>query len=384
MFVLVGGGEDFEVVEAAAGAAEEGALAVAEFFFGWFGAVLVDGIGPAVGDAGEEVVVVFGRGVDQDGLDLLQHGGLGDGAGFVQGGGDDGSGAGGDGPGGQGRGGGFAGRGHGVAGDPGAREDGAGEGEAASGLADADPEPDPQELGGVPAPIIGRIESRGRHLHCGGCGQGIRGGCINPSGSFRGGTRPSVSGGAGSAAVIGTRFGAGYGRRRFGAPAGGPARGLARRAGGVDRGDAGPVDRGGVEQLQLLDPARNLLGHVGEVRSLPEPSQRQLPGRGLHRRFQHRQALPQNNGAAAVGRRAMPTRSRNGNAAEPAAPQQGSRTETRRYRPACGAIRCIFPNGFHRKTLSEGCDIKWETVMGAAKGCPAQSGHLRRMGTAGS
>ena len=42
VFVLVGGGEDFEVVQAAAGAAEEGALAVAEFFFGGFGAVLVD------------------------------------------------------------------------------------------------------------------------------------------------------------------------------------------------------------------------------------------------------------------------------------------------------------------------------------------------------
>ena len=56
---MVGGGEDFEVVESVAGSAEERALAVAEVFFGGFGAVLVDGVGPAVGDAGEEVVVVL-------------------------------------------------------------------------------------------------------------------------------------------------------------------------------------------------------------------------------------------------------------------------------------------------------------------------------------
>ena len=57
VFVLVGGGEDFEVVQAVAGFADEGALGVAEGFFTGFGAVGVDGVGPAAGDAGEEVGV---------------------------------------------------------------------------------------------------------------------------------------------------------------------------------------------------------------------------------------------------------------------------------------------------------------------------------------
>ncbi len=134
---MVGGGEDFEVVEAAAGAAEEGALAVAEFFFGGFGAVLVDGVGPAVGDAGEEVVVVLDRGAGSRlcSISAKVTAGVGDVADVVQGGGDDGSGAGGDGPVGQGGGGFFAGRGHGLAGDAGAGEGGGGEGEAAAGFA---------------------------------------------------------------------------------------------------------------------------------------------------------------------------------------------------------------------------------------------------------
>ncbi|MDP9693312.1 UNVERIFIED_ORG: hypothetical protein J2X79_000849 [Arthrobacter globiformis] len=55
-FVLVGGGADFEVVEAASFVVEEDALAVAEVFFGRFGAVLFEGVDPVVGDAGEEVV----------------------------------------------------------------------------------------------------------------------------------------------------------------------------------------------------------------------------------------------------------------------------------------------------------------------------------------
>ena len=139
VFVLVGGGEDFEVVEAAAGAAEEGALAVAEFFFGGFGAVLVDGVGPAVGDAGQEVVVVLDGSARQGVFHPRQGLCRGDVADAVQGGGDDGSGAGGDGPGCQGGGGFFAGRGHGLAGDPGAGQDGGGEGEAAAGFRGADP-----------------------------------------------------------------------------------------------------------------------------------------------------------------------------------------------------------------------------------------------------
>ena len=139
VFVLVGGGEDFEVVESAAGAAEEGALAVAEFFFGWFGAVLVDGVGPAVGDAGQEVVVVLDGSARQGVFHPRQGLCRGDVADAVQGGGDGGSGAGGDGPVCQGGGGFFAGRGHGLAGDPGARQDRGGEGEAAAGFRGADP-----------------------------------------------------------------------------------------------------------------------------------------------------------------------------------------------------------------------------------------------------
>ena len=122
VFVLVGGGEDFEVVESAAGAAEEGALAVAEFFFGGFGAVLVDGVGPAVGDAGQEVVVVLDGSARQGVFHPRQGLCRGDVADAVQGGGDGGSGAGGDGPVCQGGGGFFAGRGHGLAGDAGAGE----------------------------------------------------------------------------------------------------------------------------------------------------------------------------------------------------------------------------------------------------------------------
>ncbi len=62
---MVGGGEDFEVMEAVAGFADEGALGVVEGFFGGFGAVGVDGVGPAAGDAGEEVGVGGGCGVGE-------------------------------------------------------------------------------------------------------------------------------------------------------------------------------------------------------------------------------------------------------------------------------------------------------------------------------
>ena len=65
VFELVGGGEDFQVVQAVAGSADEGALELAEEFFGGFGAVLVEGVGPAAGDPGQEVGVVLGRGAGQ-------------------------------------------------------------------------------------------------------------------------------------------------------------------------------------------------------------------------------------------------------------------------------------------------------------------------------
>ncbi len=58
-FALVRGREDFQVVESAAGRAEEHALAAAEFFLGRLRTVLVDRVGPAAGDPGEEVGVVF-------------------------------------------------------------------------------------------------------------------------------------------------------------------------------------------------------------------------------------------------------------------------------------------------------------------------------------
>jgi hypothetical protein len=199
VFVLVGGGEDFEVVQAVAGFADECALGVAEGFFAGFGAVGVDGVGPAAGDAGEEVrvggrccggEVLFDEGQFLGGGEVLEP---------VQGEGDDGPGAGrnrgegsgcaldsvagthgvfavgagvsdGVGPGGAfgvrsaragacgGEGGGevFAGCGDGVAGEGGGGQDVCCEGEAAVGFAFADPEPLPEELGGVGAAVIGR------------------------------------------------------------------------------------------------------------------------------------------------------------------------------------------------------------------------------------
>jgi hypothetical protein len=72
VFILVGGGEDFQVVEAMAGFADERALGVAESFFGGFGAVGVEGVGPAAGDAGQEVGVRGGGGVGEVVFDPVQ------------------------------------------------------------------------------------------------------------------------------------------------------------------------------------------------------------------------------------------------------------------------------------------------------------------------
>ena len=65
VFELFGGGEDFEVLQAVAGPAEERALELAEDLLGGFGAVLVDGVGPAPGDPGQEVRVVLDGGAGQ-------------------------------------------------------------------------------------------------------------------------------------------------------------------------------------------------------------------------------------------------------------------------------------------------------------------------------
>ena len=61
VFELFGGREDLDVVQAVAPAADEGALELAQQFLGGFGAVLVDRVGPAAGDPGQEVGVVLRR-----------------------------------------------------------------------------------------------------------------------------------------------------------------------------------------------------------------------------------------------------------------------------------------------------------------------------------
>lgn len=62
MFVLVCGGKDLESVQTMAGSADERSLGVAKGFFAGFGAVGVDGLGPALCQAGHEVGVGGGRG----------------------------------------------------------------------------------------------------------------------------------------------------------------------------------------------------------------------------------------------------------------------------------------------------------------------------------
>ncbi len=97
---MVGGGEDFQAVEAVAGFADERALGVAEGFFGGFGAVGVEGVCPAAGDAGEEVGVCGGRCAGEVVFDPVQGFDGGVVLEAVQGGADDGPGTGGhDGPG---------------------------------------------------------------------------------------------------------------------------------------------------------------------------------------------------------------------------------------------------------------------------------------------
>lgn len=362
VFVLVGGGEDFEVVESAAGAALEGALAVAEVFFAGFGAVLVDGVGQAVGDAGEEVVVVLGRGAGQDVFHPGEICRVGDVPDAVQRGGDGGSGAGGDGPGGEGGGGFLAGRGEELTGDAGTGQDGGGEGEAAAGFSRTDPQPGPQELGGVPGSVIGRRHGSGR------------------SGGRLGGGAGGSSNGSGR---VSAAFGAVV---RVVAPAGGPAGGLARGSGGVDRRGAGPVHGRRGEQLQVLAPSGDFFCQPGEIRGGREPGHGQLTGRGLHGGLQQHQATlqavhrpegedirggsTQTGGTQAGGSPAVvpavprglgydaQAASNGGTQSKSArigdAPQPGT-TRTGHCRPV-RVTACAFPNGFHRETLSEGSD----------------------------
>ncbi|CAI3799887.1 hypothetical protein NKCBBBOE_02444 [Pseudarthrobacter sp. MM222] len=138
-----------------AGFADEGALELAEQFLGGFGAVLVDCVGPAPGDADEEVGVVFGRGPGQGmfhprrGLDVA---GVPD---PVQRDGDDARGPGRD----------LGGRDRGaellpdrrqqlLAAEPGPWQQVRREGEPAPCFRGADPQPGPQELRGIPVPVI--------------------------------------------------------------------------------------------------------------------------------------------------------------------------------------------------------------------------------------
>lgn len=95
-FELFGGGEDFQVVQAVFGAADEGALDLAERGFGGFGAVLVDRLGPVPGDARDEVGVIVDRRLSEFVFHRGGAGGGGEVPGPVQGEGDRGRGTGAD------------------------------------------------------------------------------------------------------------------------------------------------------------------------------------------------------------------------------------------------------------------------------------------------
>jgi hypothetical protein len=288
-FVLVGGGADFEVVEAAAFVVEEDALAVAEVFFGRFGAVLVEGVDAAVGDAGEEVVVVFDRGQGEGVFHVGDRAGVGDVADFVQGGGDDGCGAGRDDSGGEGGGGFFAGRRHGAAGESGAGECGVSEGKSAAGFGGADPEPGAEELSGVPGPVVGRGPGHGT-------GRDPRGGGVRTVGDAPADITVGVGvGGGGRGWFSGRRFSdGGFGAGGcdcfgFTAPACGPACCAAGGLGGVDRLGPCPVHRGGGKYLQVFDTAGEVLGQFREICRLKESSAGQLLHHRSGRRVQQRQ-----------------------------------------------------------------------------------------------
>jgi hypothetical protein len=414
-FVLVGGGADFEVVEAAAFVVEEDALAVAEVFFGRFGAVLVEGVDAAVGDAGEEVVVVFDRGLGEGVFHVGDRVGVGDVADFVQGGGDDGCGAGGDDSGGEGGGGFFAGRRHWAAGESGAGECGVSEGEAAAGFGGADPEPGAEELGGVPGPVIGRGPGHRTRRDQRDCSGGSR--SRGFGGGVDGGSCGAVGGGGCGGSGRGGGGGGGLSVRSCGglgfiAPTGGPAARAAGLPGGVDRLGPCPVHRRGGEELKVFDAAGEFLGELSEIGCLKEVgcgelfrrrtgggvqqrqgrlqirrcqgSGRQLcrwPG-GRYRTWlsEGRSVRTGAGGSTAVGRPSVRTGAGGSNAvgrvlyrrvrtyrrirtgisrgdtAKPAAAQQTSSTQAGDIRPGRG-IRSLLPNGFHGKTISTGSDI---------------------------
>jgi len=286
VFKLVGCGEDFQVVESAAGWADEGALPLVEFVFGGFGAVLVDRFGPAAGDAGEEVGVVFRGGAGQ----CVFHPGGGVFGGVVpdavQGQGDDGRGAGRDGPGGEG------GSEFGafgwlrVAGDPGPGQHRGGETDPAVGLGDTDPEPGAQELGSIPAPVISRGRQRRRNGLSSHSSLDSRGGEAGPAkrGGMGGAMRPR-----------GVDFSVGFGKSfRAVVPACDP--GLAAPGpavpgpGGCRVGNslgAGAVHGTGTEDLQILHGPAEVLDLAGKLGGLRVVGQCQEVRAGRCRRFHH-------------------------------------------------------------------------------------------------
>ena len=270
-----------------AGFADERSLGVAEGFFAGFGAVGVDGVGPALGQAGEEVGVVGGGGGGEVVLDPVE--------GFmcgvvlepVQGGGDDGRGVrghrrsrpcpghhpvgggpgfgGGPGCGGEGGGEVWPGWWEWFAGDGGGGQDVVGEGEAAAGFADGDLQAQAEELGGVPAPVIGRGH---HHLVA---GPGGRAGPVGVGLNYRAGP------GQARCAGLVQGAGAGGGVEGFdavGVPPGDPARGPACAGPGcagfgcggvVDRLGAGPVHGPRGQELEVFHGAGQALDPGGVI-----------------------------------------------------------------------------------------------------------------------
>ena len=121
---------------------------------GGFGAVLVQSVGPAAGDPGQEVLIVLGgragQGVFHPGRGLR----IADMPDPVQCGGDDRRGPGGDLAGGEGGAEFLVHGGHQPSGQPLPGQQTLGEGEPAPDLRRADQQPRPQELHGIPIPVI--------------------------------------------------------------------------------------------------------------------------------------------------------------------------------------------------------------------------------------
>ncbi len=293
---MVRGREDFDVLQAAAGLAEEHTLAAAEFFLGWFGPVLVDPLDPAPGDPGQQIGITLHSLPGQ----LVFHPGQGLLGGVVpdllQGQGDDGRGPGRHSPCRDG------GREHGpfrrldVPADPGPRKHRLGEAEAAAGLGDADPQPVAEELGRVPAPVISRIPGQPRHSGPHDCRLWF-GPLRRHSGSGTG--DPPVTPGRPAHRPL-------YCRRLV-SPARDPP---GRRAGPRTRPGSrsrrslppGAFHGPGRDHLQKFKAPGSFLDPGGEISSRPKIQQRGVPNRPRTQTLQQLNAPGQITGATAVGR----------------------------------------------------------------------------------